>query len=653
MTEEAKKNLLDYMLGKLPNESGAEKEIFKYQGEIPYSEWKNTDILPSGWNNFHYEGIIQVQNSELLILYGGYQVYQTKEVRGIITILNKNFKPLKSIFQYDSGTYLRYIQCMGQAEDNTFYAIDCPDFPADQEWSFTTSQKRFLMFNNFTQQINNDYVLTLQKSYIFPTDYFNFYCQKLFKDNSSAHYVMVGSYLRNQDSPDYDGIRIVELKVNVGSENEWNKIDDDSTGWLLGDSYVEFQDDNFYLKILLNDTTSSSRELYLWTKDFSATYPSLKSIMTFDFHPYVDSVNYKNQSVFLNKNELYFVQNNQRWGITGQSAPKNIGLYYYNIQSGDFKKIYEHYLGDFDFCNLESIYIFENNNDVYVEYNNNINSTENTRMADYYFQRITGNKWEPQLVASQKYFEYDKRALFITTEFNLLNIYLYQTWPGWTRWFYYNIKEIYNENNYNGESFINKNSLNSNSSILYSDNVPVFARNLYNKTQNGSTTTSTIEIPNNYINDTLVDQKDLMSVNNNTIISDTNGFTKNVYETVYLNFVNTISVVNQNEAQSVYNNAVATKLNTSINNPTDYDDLKLTKYRINYQDGTNSVSTLQATLQDDGSYELLMTFYLSKQASSLDLISEDENTIYLTYNLTNTDFNNKYYSFKQRVRIGG
>ena len=63
---------------------------------------------------------------------------------------------------------------MAQAEDNTFYAIDCPDFPRDEEWSFTTSQKRFLMFNNFTQQINNDYVLTLQKSYIFPTDYFNF-----------------------------------------------------------------------------------------------------------------------------------------------------------------------------------------------------------------------------------------------------------------------------------------------------------------------------------------------------------------------------------------------------------------------------------------------------------------------------------------------
>ena len=225
MTDDYKKNLLNYMIGKLPNESGTEEEIFQIINEIPTSEWpRDGNILPNGWNDFKYEGLIQVQNSELLVLYGGYKTYQTDKVRGIITILNKNFKPLKSIYQYDTGTYLRYIQCMQQAEDNTFYAIDCSDFPDDKNWSFTTSQKRFLMFNNFTQQINNDYILMLQKSFIFPTNYFNFYCRKLFKNNNSSHYAMVGNYLRDQNSPDYDGIRIVELKINTGSENNWNKM---------------------------------------------------------------------------------------------------------------------------------------------------------------------------------------------------------------------------------------------------------------------------------------------------------------------------------------------------------------------------------------------------------------------------------------------
>ena len=649
MTEESKKNLLDYMLGKILSESGVEEEIFQSVNNIPKTDWPQDDnILPSSWNNFQYEGLIQVQNSELLVLYGGYKTTDN-EVRGIITILNKDFKPLKTIYQYDSGTYLRYIQCMAQAEDNTFFAIDCPDFPYDEEWSFTTSQKRFLMFNNFTQQINNDYVLTLQKSYIFPTDYFNFYCRKLFKDTSSSHYVMVGNYLRVQNSPDYDGIRIVELKVNVGSENEWDKIDDDGTGWLMGDGYVEFQDDNYFLEILLNDTANFSRELFIWTKDFSSAYPSLKSIMTFDFRPCVDSLQYKNQSVFLNKNEIYFVQNNQRWGNSGVLDAKYIGLYYYNVSTNQSKTIYEKYLGDYDYCNLEAIYIAKNNNDIYIEFNKVWENEEN--FANYYFQRLINDEWNPKLVASASFIYY-QRALFVTNEFNLLNIYAFPVNPRKESWYLCNIKEIYNESNYNGELFTDKNSLNSNSAILYSNSNPVFARNLYNKTQNGSTTTSTIEIPNNYLNDTLVDTKNLLSENNNVIISDTNGFTKNIYETVYLNFVNTISVVNQNETQSVYNNEVATKLNTSINNPTDYDNLKLTKFRINYQDGTNSVSKLQATLQEDNSYQLLMTFYLSKLADTLELISEDEQTVYLSYNLANAEIN-KTYSFKQRVRIGG
>ena len=652
MTEEAKKNLLDYVLGKMPSESGVEEEIFQSINEIPISDWPHDGtIFPSSWNNFRYEGLIQVQNSELLVLYGGYK-NSDNEVRGIITILNKDFKPLKSIYQYDSGTYLRYIQCMAQTEDNTFYAIDCPDFPNDEEWSFTTSQKRFLMFNNFTQQINNDYVLTLQKSYIFPTDYFNFYCKKLYKDNNSSHYVMVGNYITSENLGFFNGIRIVELKVNVESENKWDKIDDDGTGWIMGDSYVDFQNDNYYLKILLTENNLNSKNLYLWTKDYSASSPTLKIVKEFNFRPMIDSYSYKNQSVFLNKNEIYFVLNNQRWGIDGQDEDKYIGLYYYNDEIEKNYTIYEKYLGNYDRCNLEAIYIVKNNNDIYIEFNNNITSTDSGTIADYYFQRLIDNKWKPILVSSQQHFYYTRRALFVSNEFNLLNYISYMINPQSQYWYMLNIKEIYNEANYNGELFTDKNSLNSNSVILYSDNNPAFARNLYNKTQNGATTTSTIEIPNNYLNDTLVDQKDLMSVNNNVIISDTNGFTKNVYETVYLNFVNTISVVNQNETQSVYNNAVATKLNTSINNPTDYDDLKLTKFRINYQDGTNTVSTLQATLQDDGSYELLMTFYLSGLADTLELISEDEKTIYLSYNLANAEIN-KTYSFKQRVRIGG
>ena len=492
MTEEAKKNLLDYMLGKMPSESGVEEEIFQSINNIPRDDWENNDILPEHWNNFRYEGLIQVQNSELLVLYGGYKTTDD-EVRGIITILNKDFKPLKSIYQYDSGTYLRYIQCMAQAEDNTFYAIDCPDFPRDEEWSFTTSQKRFLMFNNFTQQINNDYVLTLQKSYIFPTDYFNFYCKDMYKDVNSSNYVFTGVSLKDQNDPDFDSIRVINLKVNVGNENDWNKWDSDNNYWLYGASYVEFQDDNFFCRILLSQNIITNKNVSLWTKDFTQASFNLKTITTVNYYAVHDTSNYKNQSIFLNRNELYFVLNNQQWRLSnGQTMPKYIGLYYYNESTNQTQIIYEKYLGDYNFCNLEAIYIVKNNNDVYVQFNNNITQTNNDVFADYYLQRLVNDEWKPKLISSQQYFYYNRRALFVTNEFNLLNYVSYMINPQPQYWYIPNIKEIYNETNYNGEPFTDKNSLNSNSAILYSDNNPVFARNLYNKTQNGVTTMSTI-----------------------------------------------------------------------------------------------------------------------------------------------------------------
>lgn len=652
MTDDYKKNLLNYMIGKMPNENGTEEEIFQIINEIPISEWpRDGNILPTEWSDFKYEGLIQVQNSELLVLYGGYKTYQTDEVRGIITILNKNFKPLKSIYQYDTGIYLRYIQCMQQAEDNTFYAIDCPDFLDDKNWSFTTSQKRFLMFNNFTQTINNDFVLTLQKSYIFPADYLNFYCKNMYKDNESSNYVFTGNYLRDQNSPDFDGIRIINLKVNVSSENEWNKWDDDGQGWFYGVSYVEFQDDNFFCEVLLTRNLFSNRNISLWSKDFSQTSFSLKTIGTVNYYAVNDTYYYKNQTAFLNKNEVYFVLNNQRWGRTGRNESKYIGLYYYNDITKEFKTIYEKYLGDYDYCNLEAIYIAENNNDIYIEFNNNITVAENERIADYYFQRLVSNKWEPKKIASQQCFDYNHRALYIANEFNLLNVYLYQVWPGSRRWLYYNIKEIYNETNYNGEPFTNVNSLNSNSAILYSNQSPVFARNLYNKTQNGSTTTSTIEIPNNYLNEIMIDQKELLSENNNIIVSDLNGFTKNIYETVYLNFVNTISIIDRNNATQVLNQEASTYLNSVINTDDSYDNAKFyNKAIMHYQDSSTREISYEFQNKEDKSVEIVFGLFVDKLIDRVEIVSNDKSTIYQSINLTSLE-ENKFYTINQKLKI--
>lgn len=643
MTEKFKQVLFDYLMGRLPNEKKRYKEIFKEINDIPNSIW--IQFTPSTWNNFRYEGLIEVANSELLVLYGGYKT-KNNEIRGIITILDNDFRPLKTFYQFENGTYLRYIMCMIQEEDGNFSFVDCPDFPTDEDWNFTTSQKRFIMLNNFTQKINDDYVLKLQRSYIIP--YKNLYCRQMYKDPSSSHYVMLCSYLRDQNSPDFDKTRIIELKINVGSENEWNYTDT-ADNWILGDAYVEFDgNSNSFVELILTSSLRENYNIATWTKDFNSSVYQYKTIHTFDYKPYIDSSSYENQSVFLNKNELYFVQNNQHWGILGKKTSKYLGLYYYNIQTEEFKPVYEKYLGEYDYCDLEAMYITKNNNELYIEFNDNIDSTNNK--ADYYFQRLKDN-WNPIKVGNQEPFAYNRRALYVNNNYNMLNIFAYAIIPRLASSKYYNVKEDYNFANYNGETCINYDALVPNSVEVYSNDKFVFARNLYNKTINNNITVSSIEIPHTYLNDIDLTSKILLSETNLNMINDTNIFRKNQYETVFLNFINSLQIIDKNNSNNILNREASSSLNYAVNTENQYDKMKLyNKTILYYQDGTIKEVSYEIKELSKISAELILILFIDKQADRIEFISNDRTTVYQTIDLSNLEIN-KFYNLKQKIEI--
>lgn len=646
MTDEFKQTLFDYLIGRLPNEKGTFEEIFKEINILPFSDWPYGDILPRKWNNFRYEGLIKLQNSELVVLYGGFKT-EDNVTRGIITILDNSFKPIKTFYQFSNGNYLDYIMCMIQENDGTFTMTTCPDFPRDKEWSFTSSTKKFIMLNNFTQQVNNDYLLTMNKSYDIP--YKNNYVKKMFKDPNSSHYVLLCSVLIDQNSPDYDKTRIVEVKINVGSENEWSYIDTDDT-WILGDSYVEFDSDSkAFVELLLTSSLLNNYNIVTWTKNFNETNYTYKTIYTFDYKPYIDSVQYNNQSVFLNKNELYFVQNNQHWGNSGKAVPKYIGLYYYNVESEKLKTIYEHYLGDYDFCNLEAIYIVENNNKLYIEFNDNIN--ENNASADYYFQRLENNQWNPIKISENQYFIYGRRALYVNNQFNLLNWFSYATNPQSQYWYLLNIKENYNQSKYNGQPYINTNTLISDNVEIYSNGHLVFARDLYNKSLNNNTTVSTVEIPNNYLNDIDITNKNLLSETNLNLVEDTNMVQKNIYETLYINFINTLLIIDRNSANQLLNQQTSTYLNNQINNKEGYSKAQIyPKVIITYQDNSAKEITFEYQDVEETSADIVFAIYVNKPMQDVKIVSNDKATIYQTINLTNLE-QGKYYVIRQNLKI--
>ena len=645
MTDEYKIETLNYLLGNITTTSGNTSEIFLEQEEMERSDW--LPFIPNGWSNFRYEGMVapNEMTSGLTVLYGGY-LDTSGNSHGIITLVDENFKPVKTIYKRDAGVDLRYIQYMKQAEDGTFYYVDDNAFSYSQREKSSTADKRFIMTNNFTVKdpTTNDYVLSYRKYYYFGSTYNNFYCKNMYKDPDSSSYIFFGSGASKNTSTgnwSWRNLRIIGLKVNVGTPNVWTSYVNENTR-IFGSAMAVFESGNPKFRCVSCSTLSSSRVVEM-TSNYGGTVNTF-TIATFSYHPYVDDANYKKQSVFTDADTVYFVQNNQDWGVKGTTEPKHIGLYKYVVSTGTLTEIYHKSLGNYDFCNLEAIYIDRCGTDLYVQYNTNVANNK----ADYYFQRLVNDTWSPILIGTQKNFAFTQRTIYVKANFNLLQCYIYATNPRQITWFQYLIKEDYNSNNYNGTPYIDYDSLISKKGQIYSNDKLVFARNLYNRVVNGATTVSTIQIPNNYLNGIQLDLKKLISQTNLDINSDTNITDKNIYEMVFVNYINTLNVIDEDTGTLFPNSASA--INTNINTGTsaNYNNSLISKVRINYSVPTTETITWQKI--DDTHYQTNFTVNTTGEVpSSVDFISDDGTITYMTKTLDLEE--NKTYVVSQKIRI--
>ena len=215
----------------------------------------------------------------------------------------------------------------------------------------------------------------------------------------------------------------------------------------------------------------------------------------------------------------------------------------------------------------------------------------------------------------------------------------------------YKLYVIYNSFNYNGASFNGIQSVISNSVILDdNDGLPIFARNLYNKTITQNTVESTVEIPAYQLNGINIAEQKLISKNNNNIIFKYNDIEKNIYETVLMNFFNTLTIIDNNEnknkmmvnASSYFVNGLETQ---------DYDNLKALKYRVTYTDDTIYLGNIaEMTMDDDTNTATLgFMFYSGVGISKVEILSNDETITYATVDETYDP--NSYYKVVQEVVI--
>lgn len=646
MTDDYKKTLLNYITDIEVGQPSTE-EVITSNVEIPASDW--TDFVPSFYQ-LKITGMIKSKTSDKIVLYGGYVeqggTYQSNS-RGIIIITDQDLNPIKTIYKFSSGTNLRPICSMYQDEEGQFVAVDSvihPQITGPQEvrQALTSCEKRFIMLNDISNPINDEFLVNLRRSYIFGAGYINFICKNIFKNPSTSHYSFTGikmSYGSGGYQP--NASKIINLKINVGSANDWNKAETDD-GFIYGGANVYYDSsDNANWKFLITYNVGN-RAVYGWEGQ-NGTITG--STVMFDpaYSTIIDTVGINNQVAFTSNTKAYFISNNQYWGISGTPDAKYIGLFEADFSNHTVKEKFIKYIGSYDYCDLYNMFLQVVNGELYVQWCDNIANHK----ADYYIQRFTG-LWNPILVKEQGVYYGSYRMFYVSQTFNLLKYNLIPTWLNLGGWMMQQITEIYNIANYNGTSYIGYNSLKPEYVNVYSNNEIVFSRNLNNLSITNNYIVASVEIPNTYLNGIELNPKDLVGETNTVLVEDGNTITKNIYEVLYLNYLNTINVIDNDNSLKT---STARYINTNVNTGTlvNQTNTKCDKLQINYSDNTSKIQPIGWDRIDDTHKSCEFTLYIDKAISSIDFISNDETTTYITI-MQDLEVG-KYYTFKQYLKV--
>lgn len=625
MTNDFKEKLLKWLVGKynvedgqdLPNYSTITEKINNLYDDL-------SQILANEYGTFNFVGFVQNYSTNtnvnnINIIYGYSTNNRHKNWYGWIALINEDFKLIKLIDEFDTGVILGKLDFLGIDNENNLYAIE--------QMYENTNIIRLITLNNVTIKLpNQDYKLKIKKSYYISeatNNQFDRIYTIAIKHPNKNTFFLAGT--DTTSTPVFVGTELID---NGQGSPTFNYYKSTTTG-VVKDAWANWNSsDVLDFRILATDYDSN---ILILDKNNSSISNSTYSLPT-DNVGYLDKVDAK----ILSKENIYAT------GFNILSDNSKRVYYIYKFFNNNFKKIYskDGTYKDYDRNDTSTIKITITNNEVFfhsIMYSDTNYNVEFGRIVD---DKIYSTSIDNVIINDS----YGLSFFAVNKQFNLYNFYL-QIQNN-----VYNCYQIYNSNNYNGNSYQDLNSLIPNYGNLYKDDKLIYSRNLYNLVINDNSTTSTIEIPNTMLNDSIINGEKLIGKTNGELVDNNLEISKNIYELLYINFINSIIIQNNNNNTLVNNIIASSVLNKSISNTLDYDNVKLTKYRINFIDNTVMISRLSISNINEKKYLISFLIYFTKDINSIELISEDEQTIYLTIDGSNLE-KEKYYIIKQNVEV--
>lgn len=610
MTEEYKKDVLAYMLGKLENTEKDDNFVFN-KTNSKQNDLKTKILTDLGISDLttdvkqYITGCV-AGHDDLTIIYGTYQN------KGFFTLLNSD------------GTYITTLI--------TTFAVRLLTPITNERYVAINGNNKFVYLSNFTQIGPSSWTFTQQKEYDIPSS--NLPVNKitgLNRADEDAVYVFYGNN---------NGVKATVLKIGQGFEIDYLELtSQNSTSYTPTDASVTKNEDGYYVEVVGSGIGGYSRYYTTWdgqtpdpysTKTMSGGIRQLNTLTKVDYvsagsYVYIEKTTSTTKVWYLTGDEMHLALE-----VDGVADVEDYEIRRLNVRT-NFVKINAQVNGNevyyFGLINIHRLYFFS----TFVEYQTNQNN---------------------KFLCSQT------RQIF-----NLFDI----TVQNETDTFKYQSVVTFNLTNYNGKPYINKQYMfKPKDVVITNDDMIVFARDLFNYSTNRNIISMNAKIPNTMLNNITLKNKEVRNLTNISLVEDDTPLIKNIYENINLNFFNTYLIQNKNLQDQPINNLPAsytlTEGLTSDNNT--YETNKLARVRINYSNGQMKLQRIN-NIDITGTHAMIdFSIYVDKDIESFELVDNGKysvGTSYLTCDLKNPDVLEmlgitgleigKIYNFTQYVEI--
>ena len=244
------------------------------------------------------------------------------------------------------------------------------------------------------------------------------------------------------------------------------------------------------------------------------------------------------------------------------------------------------------------------------------------------FKQIINGEIHGKVVYTDK--DYVRTGLGFSMISNVFNLYTYSYQLDDRL---YSIDSVFKPTGYNGESYFNRNSLNSDSGELYDiTSKVVFARDLYNKSIVGDTINSILHVPSIYLNINPIIKENLISETNSVIDEGLEEISKNEYEELYINFIDSYKIWDRND-KNTYQQYASYQLARQVNSRI---DMYVANFRVTNQDDSIVESDLGNIPIIDGEGVIDIDFMVPTGGSkTFEIYNQDFTIPFATIDLTN------------------